>query len=49
MAVRTEDDEGNVKRVIPYIIVETIFEDSICLEVILPPRQVSADTCKHTQ
>jgi phosphoribosylaminoimidazole carboxylase len=33
MVMRTEDDDGNLKKVYPYPVVETIHEDSICTKV----------------
>jgi phosphoribosylaminoimidazole carboxylase len=33
MVMRTEDDDGNLKDVYPYPVVETIHEDSICTKV----------------
>lgn len=49
MVVRTEDDEGNLKRCIPYPAVETIHEDSICTKVYMPPRGVSQATCEKAR
>lgn len=43
MAVRTEDDAGNLKDVHAYPAVETIHEESICTKVFYPPRQVPAE------
>lgn len=36
MVMRTEDDDGNLKKVYPYPVVETIHEDSICTKVAHP-------------
>lgn len=36
MVMRTEDDGGNLKKVYPYPVVETIHEDSICTKVTRP-------------
>lgn len=49
MVVRTEDDNGKTKRVIPYPVVETFHEDNICSKVFLPPRNVPDDVCKKAQ
>ncbi|KAI2625142.1 phosphoribosylaminoimidazole carboxylase [Xylaria nigripes] len=46
MVMRTEDDDGNLKKVYPYPVVETIHEDSICTKVFFPPRNVS-DAISH--
>jgi phosphoribosylaminoimidazole carboxylase len=45
IVVRTEDDEGNLRGVHAYPVVETIHEDSICTSVFYPPRQVTTDVC----
>ncbi|KAK4449350.1 Phosphoribosylaminoimidazole carboxylase [Podospora aff. communis PSN243] len=49
MVVRTEDDEGNLRRCIAYPAVETIHEDSICTKVYMPPRGVSQATCEKAR
>ena len=49
MVVRTEDDAGRTRRVIPYPVVETVHEDNICSKVFMPPRNVSEDVCKRAQ
>ncbi|KAG6018264.1 hypothetical protein E4U43_005834 [Claviceps pusilla] len=49
MVVRTEDDAGKLKRVIPFPVVETVHEDNICSKVFMPPRNVSADLCEKAQ
>ncbi|KAH9904215.1 phosphoribosylaminoimidazole carboxylase [Xylariomycetidae sp. FL2044] len=49
MVVRTEDDEGNLKAVHPYPVVETIHEDSICTKVFYPPRKVAEDIKERAQ
>jgi len=49
MVIRTEDDDGKTKRLIPYPAVETIHEDNICSRVFMPPRNVSSDVCKRAQ
>lgn len=49
MVVRTEDAQGNTKRVIPYPAVETVHEDNICSKVFMPPRSASAAVCKKAQ
>lgn len=49
MVIRTEDDNGNTKRLVPYPAVETVHEDNICSKVYMPPRKLSADVCKRAQ
>ena len=43
MVMRLEDDDGNLIKVVPYPVVETIHEDSICSTVYYPPRKASED------
>ncbi|KAF4122615.1 phosphoribosylaminoimidazole carboxylase [Geosmithia morbida] len=40
MVVRTEDDEGNTKKVYSYPVVETVHQDDVCKLVYMPPRGV---------
>ncbi|KAK7431883.1 hypothetical protein QQZ08_001502 [Neonectria magnoliae] len=49
IVIRTEDDEGNTKRLIPYPAVETIHEDNICSRVFMPPRNVASDVSEQAQ
>lgn len=49
MVVRTEDEQGKTKRVIPYPAAETIHEDNICSKVFMPPRTVPATICERAQ
>ncbi|KAL8650483.1 MAG: hypothetical protein Q9226_005123 [Calogaya cf. arnoldii] len=49
VVIRTEDDDGNPLRVVPYPVVETIHEDSICSKVFMPPRHVSPTICEEAQ
>ncbi|KAG5978283.1 hypothetical protein E4U55_006296 [Claviceps digitariae] len=49
MVVRTEDDAGKLKRVIPFPVVETVHEDNICSKVFMPPRNVSEELCEKAQ
>ncbi|KAK5628161.1 hypothetical protein RRF57_003876 [Xylaria bambusicola] len=49
MVMRTEDDDGNLKKVYPYPVVETIHEDSICTKVFFPPRNVAEDITQTAQ
>ncbi|KAK0731175.1 hypothetical protein B0H67DRAFT_475993 [Lasiosphaeris hirsuta] len=49
MVIRTEDDEGNLKRCVAYPAVETVHEDSVCTKVYMPPRNVSDDVCKKAR
>ncbi|ORY57527.1 phosphoribosylaminoimidazole carboxylase [Pseudomassariella vexata] len=41
MVVRVEDDDGKLNRVLPYPVVETVHEDSICTKVFFPPRNTA--------
>lgn len=43
MVMRLEDDDGNLIKVVPYPVVETIHEDSVCTKVFYPPRSVADD------
>ncbi|KAK3341119.1 hypothetical protein B0T25DRAFT_573527 [Lasiosphaeria hispida] len=49
MVIRTEDDEGNLKRCVPYPAVETVHEDSVCTKVFMPPRNVLEDVCEKAR
>ncbi|KAL8998038.1 MAG: hypothetical protein Q9169_002806 [Polycauliona sp. 2 TL-2023] len=49
VVIRTEDNNGNTLRVVPYPVVETIHEDSICSKVFMPPRNVSKGVCERAQ
>ncbi|GAW18808.1 hypothetical protein ANO14919_082900 [Xylariales sp. No.14919] len=49
MVMRTEDDDGKLKRVYPYPVVETIHEDSICTKVFFPPRNVAESIIQRAQ
>ncbi|KAJ8132276.1 hypothetical protein O1611_g1351 [Lasiodiplodia mahajangana] len=49
MVMRTEDDDGNLKNVYPYPVVETIHEDSICTKVFFPPRNVADEVVQKAQ
>lgn len=49
MVLRTEDDNGKLKHVYPYPVVETIHEDSICTKVFYPPRGIPEDVNKRAQ
>ncbi|KAI1304749.1 phosphoribosylaminoimidazole carboxylase [Xylaria venustula] len=49
MVMRTEDDDGNLKKVYPYPVVETIHEDSICTKVFYPPRNVAENITQRAQ
>ncbi|GAW26739.1 putative phosphoribosylaminoimidazole carboxylase [Rosellinia necatrix] len=49
MVMRTEDDDGNLKKVYPYPVVETIHEDSICTKVFFPPRNVADSITQRAQ
>ncbi|KAI0889398.1 phosphoribosylaminoimidazole carboxylase [Annulohypoxylon maeteangense] len=49
MVLRTEDDNGKLKHVYPYPVVETIHEDSICTKVFYPPRSIPEDVKRRAQ
>ncbi|UKZ74552.1 hypothetical protein TrVFT333_002222 [Trichoderma virens FT-333] len=49
LVIRTEDDEGRTKRLLPYPAVETVHEDNICSRVYLPPRTTPAAVCERAQ
>ncbi|KAL7784314.1 hypothetical protein V8C37DRAFT_396082 [Trichoderma ceciliae] len=49
LVIRTEDDEGRTKRLLPYPAVETVHEDNICSRVYLPPRTTPASVCERAQ
>ncbi|KAI1755025.1 phosphoribosylaminoimidazole carboxylase [Xylaria castorea] len=49
MVMRTEDDDGNLRKVYPYPVVETIHEDSICTKVFFPPRNVAESITQKAQ
>ncbi|KAI2472086.1 Phosphoribosylaminoimidazole carboxylase [Annulohypoxylon bovei var. microspora] len=49
MVLRTEDNNGKLKHVYPYPVVETIHEDSICTKVFYPPRSIPEDVKKRAQ
>ncbi|RWA11918.1 hypothetical protein EKO27_g3219 [Xylaria grammica] len=49
MVMRTEDDDGKLKKVYPYPVVETIHEDSICTKVFFPPRNVAESIIQRAQ
>ncbi|KAK1690776.1 phosphoribosylaminoimidazole carboxylase [Colletotrichum godetiae] len=49
MVVRTEDEDGELRKVHTYPAVETIHEESICTKVYYPPRQVSVDVCEKAR
>ncbi|KAF3762519.1 regulated by circadian rhythms/ air carboxylase [Cryphonectria parasitica EP155] len=49
MVIRTEDDSGKTKRLLPYPVVETVHEDNICSKVFMPPRNVPAAVCEKAQ
>ncbi|KAL7953389.1 hypothetical protein V8C34DRAFT_60093 [Trichoderma compactum] len=49
LVIRTEDDEGRTKRLLPYPAVETVHQDNICSRVYLPPRTTPAAACERAQ
>jgi phosphoribosylaminoimidazole carboxylase len=49
IVVRTEDEDGHTKRLIPYPTVETIHEDNICSRVFMPPRNVAPEVSRKAQ
>ncbi|KAF5526933.1 phosphoribosylaminoimidazole carboxylase [Colletotrichum aenigma] len=49
MVVRTEDEDGELRKVHAYPAVETIHEESICTKVYYPPRRVPLDVCEKAR
>lgn len=49
LVIRTEDDEGRTKQLLPYPAVETVHEDNICSRVYMPPRATPASVCERAQ
>jgi phosphoribosylaminoimidazole carboxylase len=49
LVIRTEDDKGRTKRLLPYPAVETVHEDNICSRVYMPPRATPISVCKRAQ
>ncbi|KAF6841241.1 phosphoribosylaminoimidazole carboxylase [Colletotrichum plurivorum] len=49
MVVRTEDEDGELRKVHTYPAVETIHEESICTKVFYPPRKVPTDVCEKAR
>ncbi|EHK42530.1 hypothetical protein TRIATDRAFT_86584 [Trichoderma atroviride IMI 206040] len=49
LVIRTEDDDGRTKQLLPYPAVETVHEDNICSRVYLPPRATPAAVCERAQ
>ncbi|KAL9007311.1 MAG: hypothetical protein Q9180_009701, partial [Flavoplaca navasiana] len=49
VVIRIEDRYGNPLRVVPYPVVETVPEESICCKVFMLPRSVSAAVYKQAQ
>ncbi|KAF0332485.1 phosphoribosylaminoimidazole carboxylase [Colletotrichum sp. SAR11_59] len=49
MVVRTEDEDGELRKVHTYPAVETIHEESICTKVYYPPRRVPLDVCEKAR
>ncbi len=49
MVVRTENEDGSLKGLTPYPVVETIHEDSICTKTFMPPRNVRGDICEKAK
>lgn len=49
VVIRTEDNDSNTLRVVPYPVVETIHEESICSKVFMPPRHVPTAICERAQ
>lgn len=49
MAIRTEDDQGNLRDVHAYPAVETVHQDSICSTVFYPPRDTPSDVCEKAR
>jgi phosphoribosylaminoimidazole carboxylase len=49
LVIRTEDDKGRMKRLVPYLAVETVHEDNICPRVYMPPRATPVSVYKRAQ
>jgi phosphoribosylaminoimidazole carboxylase len=49
LVIRTEDNQGQTKRLVPYPVVETVHEDNICSRVYMPPRDTPASVSKLAQ
>ncbi|OLN88636.1 phosphoribosylaminoimidazole carboxylase [Colletotrichum chlorophyti] len=49
MVVRTEDEDGELRKVHTYPAVETIHEESICTKVFYPPRKVPVEVCEKAR
>ncbi|KAL7813316.1 hypothetical protein V8C26DRAFT_164748 [Trichoderma gracile] len=49
IVIRTENDDGQTKRLLTYPAVETVHEDNICSRVYLPPRTTPASACEQAQ
>jgi len=49
MVIRSEDDEGNLRKCVAYPAVETVHEDSICTKVFMPPRKVSEEIAENAR
>jgi phosphoribosylaminoimidazole carboxylase len=49
LVIRTENNEGRTKRLVPYPAVETVHEDNVCSRVYLPPRTTPVAVCKRAQ
>ncbi|KOS17605.1 phosphoribosylaminoimidazole carboxylase [Escovopsis weberi] len=49
IVIRTEDEQGRTKQLVPYPAVETVHEDNICSRVYLPPRKVGAEIRQKAQ
>ncbi|KAJ4297269.1 hypothetical protein N0V88_004187 [Collariella sp. IMI 366227] len=47
MVIRTEDDNGNLKKCIAFPPVETVHEDSICTRTNLPPQNIPEYMCEQ--
>lgn len=49
LVIRTEDKNGQVKRLLPYPAVETVHEDNVCSRVYMPPRATSVSVWRRAQ
>lgn len=49
MVIRIEDSDGKFKNCVVYLVVEIIYEDSICIKVFMFLRDVFEDICEKVR
>ncbi|KAF5017554.1 hypothetical protein F66182_10501 [Fusarium sp. NRRL 66182] len=49
IVIRSEDTQGQTKRLVPYPAVETVHEDNVCSRVYMPPRDTPDSVSKRAQ